>query len=97
VPPVTEPAQYIAELRRTYGWPPNQPVYGCDGGVLRLWTENGQWFLDNRLVGPMAACDPTFVWCFETLEEAIAGVLRFFAATRYFASRLVYQSWPGHS
>jgi hypothetical protein len=67
-------------MRRSYGWPAGQPVFGCDGGVLRISQDDGQWLLDNRLVHRMGDTPATFVWRFGTLDEAVAGALRFFAA-----------------
>jgi hypothetical protein len=78
VPPVTEPAECIEETRRTYGWPTNQPVFGCDGGVLRLWSDGDHWFLDDRIVSPMGDQAATFAWCFQGLEGAIDAALLFF-------------------
>lgn len=91
VPPVTEPAKSIADVRHSYGWAADQPVYGCDSGTLRLWTANDHWFLDNRLVH-MDDIPATFVWSFGTLDEAIAGAWRFYAAVRYLENRGM--AWP---
>jgi hypothetical protein len=93
VRPVTEPADYIAECRRTCGWAVDQPVYGCEGGMLRLWTENGLWFVDNAVLYAMSNLPATFVWSFVSLDEAIAGALRYFAARRYLESRGVSEAW----
>jgi hypothetical protein len=69
-PPVTEPADYIAELRRNCGWEADRPVYGTDGGMLRLYRQGGAWLLDNR--------PATIMWFFDCLERAVDAAVRYF-------------------
>jgi hypothetical protein len=77
-PPVTQPADFIAELRECYGWEADKPVYGTDGGVLRLMRQAGEWILDNAVISRMSNCPATFVWRFDSLEQAIDAAESYF-------------------
>jgi hypothetical protein len=76
--PVTQPSDDIAKTRQIYGWEEDRPVYGCDGGVLRLMRQGEEYVLDNAILGPMADCPATFVWRFNSLEQAVDAAIRYF-------------------